>query len=41
MASPLLDVCHTLYRETDALGLGGADLVAVERAIEQRTATIG
>jgi len=39
-ASPLLDVCHALYRETQALGLGGADMVAVVRAIEQRTATI-
>ena len=32
-------VCQELYRETRALGLGGADMVAVVRAIEQRTAT--
>ena len=38
IASPLLDACHALYRETQALGLGGADMVAVLRAIEQRTA---
>jgi 3-hydroxyisobutyrate dehydrogenase len=40
VASPLLDVCHALYRETQSLGLGGADMVAVIRAIEQRTARI-
>ena len=38
-ASPLLDVCHALYRETEALGLGGDDMVAVLRAIEHRTAS--
>jgi 3-hydroxyisobutyrate dehydrogenase len=38
VASPLLDVCHTLYAETMALGLGDADMIAVIRAIEQRTA---
>jgi 3-hydroxyisobutyrate dehydrogenase len=38
IASPLLDVCHALYGETEALGLGGADMIAVIRAIEQRTA---
>ena len=37
LASPLLDVCHALYRETLALGHGGADMVAVLRAIEART----
>jgi 3-hydroxyisobutyrate dehydrogenase len=37
IASPLLDVCHALYGETQALGLGGADMIAVVRAIEQRT----
>ncbi|MDF3302072.1 NAD(P)-dependent oxidoreductase [Streptomyces tropicalis] len=36
-ASPLLDVCHALYRETVALGHGGEDMVAVLRAIESRT----
>jgi len=40
IASPLLDVCHALYGETQALGLGGADMVAVIRAIEHRTATV-
>ena len=38
VASPLLDVCHALYAETFALGLGDADMIAVIRAIEQRTA---
>ncbi|MEV0237224.1 NAD(P)-dependent oxidoreductase [Nonomuraea sp. NPDC050786] len=38
IASPLLDVCHTLYGESAALGLGGTDMVAVIRAIEERTA---
>lgn len=37
IASPLLDVCHALYGETFALGLGGADMVAVLRAIEARS----
>ena len=37
MASPLLDVCHALFRETEALGLGRADMVAVVRALEART----
>jgi len=39
IASPLLDVCHALYGETLAAGLGDTDMVAVVRAIEQRTAT--
>jgi 3-hydroxyisobutyrate dehydrogenase len=38
LASPLLDVCHALYGEADALGHGGSDMVAVLRAIEARTA---
>jgi 3-hydroxyisobutyrate dehydrogenase len=38
VASPLLDICHTLYAETDALGKKGLDMVAVIRAIEQHTA---
>jgi len=38
-ASPLLDVCHSLYGETVALGHGGSDMVAVLRAIEARTAS--
>jgi 3-hydroxyisobutyrate dehydrogenase len=37
IASPLLDVCHALFGETLALGLGDADMVAVLRAIEART----
>lgn len=40
IASPLLDVCHALYSETQALGLGGEDMVAVIQAIAQRTALI-
>jgi 3-hydroxyisobutyrate dehydrogenase len=40
IASPLLDVCHGLYGETKALGLGGADMIAVIHAIEQRTAAV-
>lgn len=38
IASPLLDVCYALYGETQALGLAQLDMVAVIRAIEQRTA---
>jgi 3-hydroxyisobutyrate dehydrogenase len=37
IASPLLDVCHALYGEALALGLGGADMVAVLAAIEARS----
>ena len=37
IASPLLDVCHALYGETLALGLGQRDMVAVLQAIEART----
>jgi 3-hydroxyisobutyrate dehydrogenase len=37
IASPLLDVCHSLYTETLALGLGEADMVAVLKAIEARS----
>ncbi|MBI1218513.1 MAG: NAD-binding protein [Rhodobacteraceae bacterium] len=40
VASPLLDVCHALYAETEALGHGGSDMAAVLRAIEQRTSEI-
>ncbi|GAB2730917.1 NAD(P)-dependent oxidoreductase [Streptomyces bullii] len=36
-ASPLLDVCHALYGETVDQGHGGADMVAVLRALEART----
>jgi len=37
LASPLLDVCHTLYEETLALGNGQKDMVSVLHAIEART----
>jgi 3-hydroxyisobutyrate dehydrogenase len=37
IASPLLDVCHTLFEETVTLGYGHEDMVAVLRAIEART----
>ncbi|WP_345047256.1 NAD(P)-dependent oxidoreductase [Streptomyces rameus] len=37
LASPLLDVCHTLFEETVAQGYGGEDMAAVLRAIETRT----
>ena len=39
MASPLLDICHTLYGETMTLGQGKADMIAVIRALEARTAS--
>ncbi|USI71554.1 NAD(P)-dependent oxidoreductase [Sphingomonas morindae] len=38
IASPLMNVCLALYGETEALGLGEDDMVAVVRAIEERTA---
>jgi 3-hydroxyisobutyrate dehydrogenase len=41
IASPLLDVCHALYGETEAMGFGNDDMIAVIRAIAQRTAHIG
>lgn len=37
VASPLLDTCLALYRETAELGLGGADMAAVVHALEART----
>ena len=40
IASPLLDVCHSLFSETLALGHGHEDMVAVLRAIEQRTSSL-
>jgi len=40
IASPLIDVCYALYGETLALGLNTLDMVAVIRAIEQRTAAL-
>jgi len=41
IASPLLDVCHTLFREARSQGLAAADMAAVIRAIEHRTAALG
>jgi 3-hydroxyisobutyrate dehydrogenase len=38
IASPLIDICFALYGETEALGLGNEDMIAVIRAIERRTA---
>ncbi|MEV1066707.1 NAD(P)-dependent oxidoreductase [Streptomyces sp. NPDC050263] len=37
LASPLLDICHTLYGETVARGHGDEDMAAVIRALEART----
>ncbi len=37
LASPLLDVCHTLFGETVARGHGNEDMVAVLHALEART----
>ena len=37
VASPLLDICHDLYRETMAAQLGSQDMVAVLHAFEART----
>ncbi|MER5258679.1 NAD(P)-dependent oxidoreductase [Streptomyces sp. NPDC002855] len=37
LASPLLDICHTLFDETVTRGHGGEDMVAVLRALEART----
>jgi 3-hydroxyisobutyrate dehydrogenase len=41
VASPLLDVCHELFAETHGMGLGRDDMVAVIRAIERRTGSLG
>ncbi|NBM15833.1 NAD(P)-dependent oxidoreductase [Streptomyces sp. GC420] len=41
LASPLLDVCHTLFDETVARGHGGEDMVAVLRALEARSDATG
>lgn len=37
IALPLLDTCHVLYEEAFSLGYGNADIVAVLRAIEERS----
>jgi 3-hydroxyisobutyrate dehydrogenase len=41
ITSPLLDVCHALFGEAHSLGLADADMIAVIRAIERRTAALG
>lgn len=40
IASPQMDACFMLYAETEALGLGSDDMIAVVRAIEERTASM-
>jgi 3-hydroxyisobutyrate dehydrogenase len=40
IASPLLDVCHALFAETDASGRGALDMAAVLCAIEERSRCI-
>jgi 3-hydroxyisobutyrate dehydrogenase len=40
IVSPLLDVCHALYGETQALGFGDEDMIGVIQALEHRTALI-
>jgi 3-hydroxyisobutyrate dehydrogenase len=37
IASPLMDVCRALFSETSGLGLEGADMAAVLKAIEARS----
>ena len=37
ISAPLMDVCRALFGETAALGLAGADMAAVVRAIEARS----
>ncbi len=37
IASPVLDACHALYRETQAMGHGPLDMAAVIHAIAART----
>lgn len=38
-ASPLLDACLELYGETESLGLGDEDMIAVLRALERKAQT--
>ncbi|WP_035720449.1 NAD(P)-dependent oxidoreductase [Bradyrhizobium sp. ARR65] len=40
IASPLIDVCSALYGQTEALGFGEEDMIAVIRAIERRSAAL-
>ncbi len=37
IVSPLMDACLALYGETEALGFGDDDMIAVVRAFEKRT----
>lgn len=37
LAAPLLEVCRELYGETEAMGQGALDMVAVIHALEQRS----
>ena len=37
IASPMIDICHMLFAETVGLGHGGADMIAVLRALAART----
>ncbi len=37
IASPLLDACYALYRETEKLGHGQSDMAAVIQALEKQT----
>ena len=41
IASPLLDACHALYRETLAMGHGDGDMISVIKAIEERSTDPG
>lgn len=40
IASPLLNVCLALFTEANALGFADSDMIAVIRAIEQRTSAL-
>ncbi|WP_454689170.1 NAD(P)-dependent oxidoreductase [Achromobacter aloeverae] len=39
-ATPILDACLDLYKETEAIGSGKLDMVAVIQAMERRTACV-
>lgn len=39
LSSPLLDQCHQLFAETEAMGLGKLDMVGVLAALEELTST--
>jgi len=40
IASPLIDTCFALFSETQTLGFNESDMIAVIRAIEQRTTAL-